>query len=117
MSPWKVLVFTAPITAILVLVALEQRQEVGVRLERAEIQSRIGEDKFDREFSAFFASGVAPNASAEADRSARLQRLESERDDLDARLRENLQRLDADAKDLRGALDQLDQTPSTQPRR
>lgn len=106
MSPWKVLVFAAPITAILALIALEQRQEVGLRLERAEVQARITEDKFDREFTAF--SAAAPTASVEAERSARLQKLEAERDDYDARLRQNLQRLDQDSAELRGALEDLD---------
>ncbi len=115
MSPWKIFVFVAPVTAVLVLVALEQRQETGLRLERAELQSRIGEEKFDHEFEAFANPGVAPGASVEAERADLLGKLNRQRDDLDARLRQNLQRLEQDNTDLRQALDQLDQIP-TQPR-
>lgn len=112
MKIWQIIAFSAPLSAVLLILWLEQRQEVAVRLERAEVQSRIDEQKFDREFREF--SGLAPTASAE--QAERLVTLERQRDDLDSRLRANLQRLDTDSLELRQAIEQLD-TPSTQPRR
>lgn len=118
-SIWSAIVVAAPLTAVLLLLALEQRAEVGTRLERGEVQSRLDGEQFDRDFNR--AWGVAPDASVEIDRGAQLQRLEDERNELDRRLKQNLQRLNQDSVELRQALDELDAadqtTPKSQPRR
>ena len=112
-----------PLTAIIVYFALSGRQEVVVQQKAHEVQQQIQSEEFRRDFAQAWHDFDNPQtaeeqaaqektfAARQAERQARISRLEQQREALSGDMDLMFEQLDSDMEDMRAALREAEVNP------
>ena len=112
-----------PLTAIILYFALSGRQEVVVQQKAHEVQQQIQSEEFRRDFAQAWhdldnpptaeeqAAQEKTFAARQAERQARISRLEQQREALSGDMDLMFEQLDSDMEDMRAALREAEVNP------